>query len=294
MSLLAKVNGNINTTDVAQLMSIFGKLGWKIHTENDSLFCYEDLFNKFCEFLACLNGEERELVLALTEDFLHCPYTVYPKLMKEALLQIPDEIIDECKSVFLIPLIDPKDVGKTKSGSGNLYSLLYTVIPQIKKLHDKKPKSYVNPYLLADKHTTRKDSLILLFDDFVGSGDTAIGALEDYNNKIRKDSDIPIVVSLVSQLEGAINIENFGFQIYSSIIRGKCVSDSDTISNKTKAIKILRKIENQMGVSKDYRLGYKKSQALVSMMRAPNNTLPIYWWSTKPDGESWNGIFRRK
>lgn len=283
----------VSVKDVRRLNSIFGKLGWRMHINDETVFSYESIFNNFCDFLACLNSEEKELFFYLTEDFLHCPYTIYPKLMREALLHIPEEIIDKSNDVFLIPLINPREIGKTKSSTGSLYSVLRDVIPKIPKLDNKKPKSYEDPSLLNQRHNKRKKSLILIFDDFIGSGDTAVSALDYFNNEIRLESDVPIVISLVAQYQGLEKIKELDFKVYAARRRNKCISDSTKIENKCRAIKIIRKIENRMGVSKKNRLGYKKSQALVSMIRTPNNTLPIYWWSKKPNGEEWNGIFRR-
>lgn len=293
MSLLSSITSQVKIDDVIRLNSIFSKLGWRMHVNDEDIFNYTNIFNNFCRFLACLSEEEINIVLSLTEDYLHCPYTVYPKLMKKALLQIPKNAIDNCNSIFFIPLIDPKDIGKTKSSTGILYSTLHTVIPQIPNIDNKSHKAYENPNFLLEKHGSRKKSIILLLDDFIGSGDTAINALEFYNNKLRNKSDRPIVISLVAQQQGVNKIKKFGFKIYASEIRKRGISDSKKIVNKCKAIRIIRNLENRMTVSKPCRLGYKRTQALVSMIRTPNNTLPIYWWSRKPDGEEWNGIFKR-
>lgn len=293
MSFPSSIDTHIKIDDVMKLLSIFKKLGWRTDIAYDGVSSHKDTFEKFCQFLVCLDEKEIDLVLTLTEDFLHCPSTTYPQLAKEALLQIPEATIDSCGSVFFIPLINPDDLGKTKSSTGMLYGVLRTVIPTIKKLHDKNPISYDNPILLLDNYSMRKNSLVLFFDDFIGSGDTAIEALKYYNDNIKNKSDIPIVVSLVAQSQGKLEIENYGFTHLSAKIRDKCITDSVKIADKSKAIEIIRKIENRMGVEKEYRLGYKKSEALVSMMRIPDNTLPLYWWEKKPNGEKWSGIFTR-
>lgn len=294
MALSSQNKSNkINPSHVSKLIAIFKTLGWKITSDEYTDFDYADLFNNFCEFLACLTEEEIELVLELTENFLHYRYTMYPTLMETVLSKVPEKYLDECNGIYLIPLINPKDIGRPKSSTGSLYSLLHVVIPKFKKINNKLAASYENPMLLADKHGMRKKSLIIFFDDFIGSGLTAEKALSHYNSEIRNKCDIPIIVSLVAQLHGIIKIEELGFEIFTSELIGRCFSDSINMSNKCKKVKMMRKIENSMGVSKTFRLGLNKSQALISMIRTPNNTLPIYWWLRKPDRKKWNGIFRR-
>jgi hypothetical protein len=160
-------------------------------------------------------------------------------------------------------------------------------------------RHYDEPDLIEQNHKGRANSLIILLDDFIGSGDTALEAITYFNDNIRNNSDTLILISLVAQLQGVLKIEEQGYKIFYAHLRARAITDSDTISNKFEALKIIRKIEKRMGITKqtdptkDYRLGYRHTQALVSMIRSPNNTLPIYWWSTKPNGERWNGIFKR-
>ena len=43
----------------------------------------------------------------------------------------------------------------------------------------------------------------------------------------------------------------------------------------------MKNIEEAIQVSDDYKFGYKGSEALVKMIRTPNNTFPIYWLRNK-------------
>ena len=52
-------------------------------------------------------------------------------------------------------------------------------------------------------------------------------------------------------------------------------------------------IETSIGVTEDYRLGYASSEALVSMIRTPNNTFPIYWFRNKKEKLNLHAPFPR-
>jgi hypothetical protein len=40
-------------------------------------------------------------------------------------------------------------------------------------------------------------------------------------------------------------------------------------------------IEKNLDIPDDYLFGYKKSEALVTMIRTPNNTFPVFWYNKK-------------
>ena len=54
-----------------------------------------------------------------------------------------------------------------------------------------------------------------------------------------------------------------------------------TRPNEEKESKCMHAIEGAIKVSSDYNFGYKQSEALVRMIRTPNNTFPIYWYRDK-------------
>jgi hypothetical protein len=297
MSLINRNQKNLLANDVKYLMDIFSKLNWKLDIDNEQTSSHREVFDKFCDFLELLNKEEKELVLELTEDFVHYTYYDYPSLLNKVLSDFPNDIIEESNALFITRLLSPKDKGKTKSSSAMTYMCRYLVLPKISKFNKFSTGrifSYDEPDLISEKSSGRKNALVLLLDDFIGSGDTALEAIEYYNNQIRNSSDRIILVSLVAQIEGILRIEQLGYDVFYAELRERAISDSAKITNKLKALEVMRGIEERMEVKKDYSLGYKNSQALVSMIRTPNNTLPIYWWKKKPNGDEWDGIFTRK
>lgn len=280
--------GTLTPGIIKRLRQIFQKLDWKINPDDSD---EESIFDKYCLMLSHLDDEEKDLILILTEEFLVCSSIEYRGMIKSALGLIPDNVIKACNEIFLVPLIATKDFGKVKSSTSWLYSCMTEVIPRMPQFNGKRRAGFTDPRLL-NAHPHRSNALILLCDDFVGTGDTAIDALNFYNSNIRKMDDIPYVVTLVVQEKGAEAVMNFGFDIVFKEIRTRGISDSSTL-NVSKALEIMERIEAKLKIKTGFNFGYKESEALVSMMRTPNNTFPVFWTSKMDDGKKWASPFER-
>ena len=55
----------------------------------------------------------------------------------------------------------------------------------------------------------------------------------------------------------------------------------------------MKKIENKIPKVSKYRMGYEKSEALISLMRTPNNTFPIFWKGIISKGIEIDAPFQR-
>jgi hypothetical protein len=274
---------------LGRLMNIFEELGWNPFDKNHT---YRKVFDKYCQLLSLLNKEEQELIILLTQDFLHCHHLTYVSLLKEALENIPSNLVHSANELYLIPLASPKDLGKAKSSGAMIYSYAMYVIKNIPELHAKNPRPYEMPNLLDDLHKDRKNAMILIFDDFIGTGDTAEKAL-NYYNTFRKQDDIPIVIALVAQERGIEEINNLGFEISVACKRKRGITDSTRIDDIPKAVRIMEQIENRLGIQFPYKFGYRGSESLVSMLRTPDNTFPVFWQGLTPDGKAWPAPFER-
>ena len=289
---IASDNATLDVLVVARLLRLFRGLKWTINSEVEGAHPYEDVFNDFAELLSYLGRDEQDLILTLTEDYLHCTTLQYPILLNQALSKIPSVKFRECDAVFLVPLKAPKDKGKVKSADAMLYGSR-VALPNLQDLSGKVFKKYSDPDLLKKEHSNRKRSLILLVDDFIGTGDTAEAALQDYNLRLRVDDDEPIVVTLVAQEQGVDKLVRLGFSVVAVYVRKRGISDNPKVTDKPRAVELMKGIEAQIKILKAYSFGYGETEALVSMMRTPNNTFPVYWWPRMPQGRLRNTPFKR-
>lgn len=288
---------------LAKLMEIFEMKKWPMGDEKSKKGTIpedssKNLFMNFCELLAELELEEQELVLKLTEDYLRYTYIDYPVLMSKTLRMIDKEIITNSSKIFILPLVSPKDreKGIVKSAHGMLYQIMHDIIPKDPNLGPIRHKilSLHDVSFLDINHSNRHKSLLLFFDDFIGSGSTACQALWEYWNLYRVDGDTVAVLALVAQKNGISLLRQHYFDnIYAYRIRKRGISDSNKFPDILRPLSIMDSIESKMKVSPKYRRGFGKSEALVTMIRTPNNTFPVYWWSKTKPRKDWPAPFSR-
>lgn len=255
----------------------------------------EELFDRFCKIAILLNSEEFDLFYELAKKFKKIYMDNYPLHCRIALEKIDNSLIKECDEIHLLPIIKPTDEkrGIQKSAAAMLYPLLRGLIPDDPKFHGKR----VNAYNNAADHRSRKDqkkkNLIIFIDDFIGTGDTFRDFFRAYL-KICPPSpnDKYICVCIVAQETGIRTISEIGVSVYCSIAIDRGISDDKALSEQG-AILVMQQLEERLNVPQDYRMGYKKSEALVSLIRTPNNTFPIFWRNGKLDGKDWPAPFPR-
>ena len=154
-----------------KLVGVFTELGWNIEEGG--------ILSDFCKLLARLEPTEQQLVLEITRDFLHCDFIRYEATLRKIIPQLEAFFSEHIKEIIVVPLISPKDIGKSKSSSFLVYPLQEILRP-IARVKNLQLSSVDRSSVLNDKHKTRKNALIIFVDDFLGSGQTAQEALEEY------------------------------------------------------------------------------------------------------------------
>jgi hypoxanthine phosphoribosyltransferase len=158
-------------------------------------------------------------------------------------------------------------------------------------LKDKKVTIVDKPNYLPNSF---ENKIIILADDFIGSGTTAISALEYLNEELNKPKESIIILSLVAQQVGIEKIKEYGVSVFCPTIRCKGISDSFDSPKKEEYIYLMEEIEEYLNVDDDYKFGYKRSEALVKMERTPNNTFPVFWLESQlENGNTYKPLFKR-
>lgn len=260
---------------IIRLSKIFEKNNWYIE---DDCEAEGSLFNRYCErLLAIGNNQARELMLELTERYLWIQEEDYTDHLIGALKKLMQnsDMIDEFTKIYVMPLIAPEDEGRTKS-SGMLVYLFNSV----KLRHDPILSNY--KFIIVDdkskilKYLDEDNSILILADDFIGTGETAEKCL----NQLYKDGVDErkiLIVSLVVQQMGLEHLSKYNVYIESSVVRNRGISDYYSNDVLEKTCDIMRWIENRMSIKNKYQFGYGASESLVTMCRTPNNTFPLFW-----------------
>lgn len=292
-------------------VSIESKFDFKEVTELENLFKekewskiedYENFFENFCKFLEVLNEEQTNLIKELTSEFLWITDNQYYKRLRESLLQLSNYPELDLSKIFIVPLLTHNDrnKSKTKSSTRIAYCCQNHQFKNIEIFKGTTFKIIDNPDRLprATKLETRKNPIILV-DDFIGTGETAITAIEEIRQLQNYSNNILFIASLVCQEEGFTNIRDTGVNILCSVIRQKGLSNKYEGEELKEKVEIMNSIENVLSTDvkfdrNTFGFGYGKSEALVTLTRTPNNTFPVYWYEASlENGKKWCAPFPR-
>lgn len=269
----------------------FTELGWED----------EELLKRFCNAISFLNIDQQRMILDLTKNYLRIDSTKYIKYLKIALLKIDQSVIKSINRIYILPLLKKDDYGKGNK-SGYFLSRFFQM-PEITTLEmftGKKLFVLDKPHHTGDerldllKSLHNKQALLILIDDFIGSGKTGVAALNylvgELNLSIRK----MIIVTLVAQKEGYQRIqEQYNTGIYCCEIRNKGISDNYNSPKKERYTFLMREIEDLINARDDCRFGFNRSEALITLTRTPNNTFPFFWERKKINEKEFTGVFPR-
>jgi hypothetical protein len=278
-----KENLSINTLNRLRLK--FEYLGWLEE---------EELFLDFCAMLSRLNQEQQDLILEMTGNFLKVDLPNYYPYIHNALSLIKPEEFATVTQIYVLPLLDKDDYGKPKSSTFLAYLFQSQKVKKHQLFLEKKITIGDKPDILPiSDRFNRSQSKLMLVDDFIGSGKTAIDALSDLVDNIGININKIIILSLVAQLEGIEKIKSKGVSVYAPIIRKKGISESYDSPQKEDYMRIMTQVENGLKVREENRFGFNQSEALVSMIRTPNDTFPVFWYEPKIDGIKCKAPFPR-
>ena len=253
-----------------QLRTLFLKKNWPVEEDVEL-----SVFERFYKTLSMLDDSEQDFLIDLTFKFDHIPLSNYLSFMKGPLQQLRSDAGND--KLLFVTCTPKEDVGCVKSSSTVLYQLKGTTIKQQVNL---------NPYVVVDNITRvplykiDKETKIVLVDDFVGTGDTAVAAINYINELLpgMTDNTQIVVFCIVAQRQGIDRLNGIGVKTYYAIERKKAISEEMKAGNRVAANSLMQGIENRIKKLKPaYRFGYKGSEALVCLERCPNNTFPVYW-----------------
>lgn len=278
---------------IFKLASIFKEKGWEIEESTEDEY---SIFDLFCVRLQSLESDsDRDLILELTKNYLVVNVDEYCKYLMKTLKIFFEEkkyMLDNMDTIHVFPVQDKDYADKTKSGNIICYFLQGIVFRRLAVFRDKRVR-IIETFNGLEKHKEEID-ILMLVDDYVGSGDTVLGCINTAEEKgISKDKIY--VLTLVLQECGKNAVEEYGIPIYASVIKNKAISDNYEYEEAEKKVEQMKNISKQIKV-KDHNLylGYNESEALVTMIKTPNNTLPFYWYEGKKNGNIMLAPFARR
>lgn len=273
----------LSAETIQRLSKIFEIHRWEINSQGS--------FNRFCEMLTMLTEDQQDCILQLTQHFLKVDLDVYRAYIKNSALLISRQFLDNYSKIYIMPLNkieakieDGKPVEQRKaighSSDVIAYAFNDSDIRDLPNLINRNIYVIFNLESLPANFNA-SNNLLLLVDDFIGSGET----VETCFSYLRTGSQLDIskihVLALVGQRDGLQRLQFQNIHVYCSTARNKGISDNFQTPVKEQLTLLMEQIEDFLQVSDNYKFGYNRSEALVKMIRTPNNTFPFYWLKNK-------------
>ncbi|WP_448103966.1 phosphoribosyltransferase-like protein [Pedobacter panaciterrae] len=269
---------------IKKLAKIFNSKNWFAKDPDESVF------DSFCELMNILTPEERALVIELTDRYLWIPGKDYEDDIKEALKDVPNDLLEKAEKMFLFPIVKPGDDGKAKSGIGLAYDIK-AMIPGLNRYRHLKVINIDDFDGFNASPGTREKELLVLVDDFIGSGDTLFQCLHEMERRMNVDLDKIIIVSISIQKEAYDILVGKGFRVFVKYQVPRSISDFNTGAAIKEKKDLMRLIENSIPGAKPYSLGWQESEATITLKRTPDNTFPIFWRRMKRNGSLYSAPF---
>lgn len=226
------------------------------------------------------DDDEYNLLKYLLEKYFLC--TKYDDYCFEIARHIESVFYGE--KIIIIPVSDER--GKIKSGHAIGYDLTRYLD------EDKFSEMLVQESLDYVKGRIGEFSIIVV-DDFVGSGSQFRSFAKKCELSYGLKADDVYLYSIAMMARARDRIRPHCYAAVSMVEFMPSLSSPPGIGEGVDMIEIYSRIEGRAAVGKNYRRGFLKSEALVTMKKTPNNTLPIFWCKNDVAGNSWPAIFPR-
>jgi hypothetical protein len=243
----------------------------------------------------CDNTKQQDLVTELLYRFQMLTTKEISKLCDNIAKVICEEWNLKQESTYLVAICNDS------KPDGSQYFL--QAVKSSFAVYDWKEDQFINNLKKIQEipYTILEDKVIIVFDDFIGTGNTAVRKITWLKNRLEKigiESNIKLI-ALASMQEAEEKINKIGIDYYVPVILGKGISDNypeEEIESKIEVMKTLeRKLCESINNISLPSLGYGQSEALFSIqgLNTPNNVFPIFWWPMDNSGKRRRTILKR-
>ena len=147
---------------------------------------------------------------------------------------------------------------------------------------------------IKEDHFKPRDSdLIFLVDDYLGSGETIKLTLDNVLSNRSIQLEQLNVIAIASQQDTIEFVKNCNIPIYYDLVQKRGISDYYDPAISTEKINTMLEIEELISGCGFFSLGYNQSEALITMIRTPDNTFPIFWKEHQKNGQEYKPPFPR-
>jgi len=268
---------DISFEQLNEIDEILLQKGWDKITNNKG----EAVNNlAFSLFEQVNNDEEFSLLKSLINRYFLC--TDYDRYCFEIAKHIEDVFHGE--NIIIIPVSDGNR--KIKSGHAISYDLT-------RFLNEDSFSEMLIQESLDSISKRINEFNVIVVDDFVGSGSQFRAFARKCAASYGLNTSNIYLYSIAMMVKARERISNYCYAATPMIEFSRALSDLSELQDVPDPISVYNRIEARAKVGKNYRRGFLRSEALVTMKKTPNNTLPIFWCKHDQNGEIWPAIFPR-
>lgn len=252
--------------DTVKIQKLFTHQKWNIDEANKS-----SLYNRYIHTYKQLEPDERELFINLSYQFEIIPFDYYPKILGKVLSNVFQKYMGKKQTIYIYPIKKGAHKDFIKSSDLVTYLCNSTQLKYTDALSKKKIVLLGSIKQIKSQKNRIINSSLLIVDDFIGSGKYTSDVISELI-LLGIPKDQIIVATLFITQAGIKRLHQKEYHLeYGEVVKS-CI-ETLTASQK----KVLDGIEKKMGVNQDFSFGFGCSGTLISLIRTPNNTLPIFW-----------------
>ena len=275
---------------------LFDELGWP--TDVDPTSQFPNLFENYCKMYNRLSEPHRKITLSLTRTYAWIRYPTTIELFLAAWSRFIPLLPISVHEVVMAPL--PRDLEYLRRArpkwvipkSSDFMHYLAHGYEDNLRWQLKGRNLRLMPFEKVVEVGIGAGTALALIDDYVGSGNTINRALSLLKNNNIATKNVYIVTSL-AQASGISKLMKCGCKLTTARVLRRGITDNAQIKAKSQALELIDEIGSYLTMPKDYWRGYEDTEALVTLMRTPNNTFPVFWTNKSVDGVVWDAPFTR-
>ena len=253
--------------DIVKINDVFKKHGWPIDEKNKS-----SLYRRFLQTYIQLDNAERELFIKLSSLYRWVSLSEYQELVVLLMERAVQKYYGKkAQDIWIYPIKKNEHSGSIKSSDLVTYLCKAVQFQYSDILYKRKVHILGTFDMIREKKHKFKDRPLLILDDFIGSGKYVSDVIEELSKHGISKRNVVICSLFVSE-NGLKPVLDSGCCIEYIEQAQNMVND---LSQQEKDL--LVQIEETLGVEEEFRFGFGGSANLITLIRTPNNSLPLFW-----------------
>jgi hypothetical protein len=269
-------------SELLAISDLFQSKGWD-SLQNDAPM-YQEALESAIAMVDLLDEDQFKLLISLLYQY-DTIFNYTPHVYKLNLLI--NDLYKQYSRIFISPLVI-KINNRPKSGHRVSYDLQ-------SYFNDREYPNLSFVDTPFSKRITPKDksTALIMVDDYIGTGKSVENVyLED---PVHLENFTLIACCFYINEIGMQKLQELRIISRFNIRKGMAISDGLAIGDAdvATALRLYEAIESNLDIKAGYKRGYGQTEALVTLLKTPDNTLPIFWSTRGKGGRRWPAIFPR-